>query len=72
MDWTLTLINLAAGAGGFALCSWRAQLPTQFGKVRLIPWTFLSLACAVWAIFMLVHVVNLLGIETGGARPSMR
>lgn len=72
MDWTLTLTNLAAGAVGFALCSWRAQRPTQFGKVRMMPWTFMSLACAVWVLFMLVHAVNLLGVETGGARPGMR
>lgn len=31
----------------------------------MIPWTPLSLVFAVIAIFLLVHLVNLLGIVTG-------
>jgi hypothetical protein len=54
-----------ASAGFFAFASWRAARPAEFGKVRMIPWTPLSLACAVIAIFMLVHMVNLLGVKTG-------
>jgi hypothetical protein len=65
MGWTATLINLALGVAAFALCSWRAQAPTRFGKVRMVPWTTLSLAGAVWAIFMVVHAVNLMGVRTG-------
>jgi uncharacterized membrane protein YoaK (UPF0700 family) len=65
LGWTATLINLLCGVAAFALCSWRAQRPPVLNRVRMIPWTTLSLVAAVWAIFMLVHVVNLLGIETG-------
>ncbi|WP_085341217.1 hypothetical protein [Aquidulcibacter paucihalophilus] len=50
---------------GFAFASWRASRPAQFGKVRLIPWTTVSLICGVAALFMLVHAVNLLGFKTG-------
>jgi hypothetical protein len=49
----------------FAFTSWRAARPTEFGKVRMIPWTPLSLVCALIAIFMIVHIVNLMGVKTG-------
>jgi hypothetical protein len=49
----------------FAFSSWRAARPAVFGKVRMIPWTPLSLICALIAIFMLVHLVNLAGFTTG-------
>lgn len=68
MDMMLTLAILAGAAGLFALASWRAAQPTRFGRVRLIPWTAISLAAALVAILMVVHAVNLLGVTTG--RPA--
>lgn len=38
----------------------------------MIPWTALSIICAVVALFMLVHAVNLAGIQTGNASTPMR
>jgi hypothetical protein len=68
MGWTPTLINLALAGGAFAFCSWRAGRPVErLDKVRMTPWTTLSLAAAVWAILMVVHAVNLLGVPTGRA-----
>lgn len=72
MDWTPTLILLAIGMAGFAFASWRASRPAVFGKVRLIPWTTLSLIFAVLSLFMLVHVVNLLGFNTGSQNMGFR
>lgn len=65
MTMSVTLTLLALFAGAFAFASWRASRPTTFGKVRLIPWTPLIIVFAMAALMMLVHVVNLLGIETG-------
>jgi hypothetical protein len=38
----------------------------------MIPWTALSIICAVVALLMLVHAVNLAGIQTGNASAPMR
>jgi hypothetical protein len=72
VDWSATLVTLAISLGGFGFCSWRASRPAEFGKVRLIPWTTLSLMFGVIALFMLVHVVNLAGIKTGNSSAPMR
>jgi hypothetical protein len=68
----LTLVLLAGLGGIFALASWRAARPTEFGKVRMVPWTAISLIAALGAIMMLVHVVNLLGVETGPGKGPVR
>jgi hypothetical protein len=65
VDLTTTLVLFGLSLSFFALASWRANRPVQFGKVRMIPWTTLIIVFAVIAIFMLVHIVNLLGFETG-------
>jgi hypothetical protein len=65
VDWTTTLAIFGASIVLFAFASWRAARPAEFGKVRMIPWTPLSLVCALVAIFMLVHLVNLMGMKTG-------
>ena len=38
----------------------------------MIPWTTLSIICAVFALFMLIHAVNLAGIQTGNGSAPMR
>jgi hypothetical protein len=65
VDLTTTSIILGASLVMFALASWRANQPVQFGKVRYVPWTTLIIVFAIIAIFMLVHLVNLMGIKTG-------
>jgi hypothetical protein len=65
VDLTTTLILFGLSVVLFALASWRANQPVQFGKVRMIPWTTLIIVFAVIAIFMLVHLVNLAGFKTG-------
>jgi hypothetical protein len=65
LDLITTGILFGASLAMFALASWRANRPVAFGKVRMIPWTTLIVVFAVIAIFMLVHLVNLLGFQTG-------
>jgi hypothetical protein len=67
MTMPVTLALLAFFVAAFGFASWRAGRPTQFGKVRMIPWTPLIIVFAMGALMMLVHVVNLLGVETGQA-----
>jgi hypothetical protein len=72
MDLTTTLIVLAASVGVFAYGSWVAARPADPLNPRLIPWRPIIIFAGVAAILMLVHVVNLLGVETGGQQPGMR
>ncbi len=72
VDWAATLMFLTISLCGFGFASWRASRPAEFGKVRLIPWTSVSLICGVVALFMMVHAVNLLGIKTGTISGPMR
>jgi len=34
-------------------------------KPRMVPWIIISLACIATGFMLLVHLVNILGIETG-------
>ena len=62
----LTMILLAAGFGVTAFAGWRSSLPANPAKgPRMIPWMMIVLAGAVWILVMLVHLANLIGLETG-------
>lgn len=57
----LALFGLFAG--------WRgARAPDPHRGPRMMPWRFLMLLAAAGALLMLVHVINLLGVTTGGGR----
>lgn len=67
---TMTLpISLAVTAAllGLALfAAWRgAQPPDLMKGVRMIPWRGVMVFSSAAVVFMLVHVVNLLGFSTG-------
>lgn len=61
----VTLGVCAAFAAAFAYASWRAAQPTVFGKPRLLPWRTIIIVSGFCALVALVHVVNLLGFQTG-------
>ncbi len=65
MDLTATLIVLAACVAIFAFGSWRSTRPADPLKPRMLPWRTIILIAGAVGVFMAVHVVNLLGIETG-------
>ena len=69
MSLTLTLVLIAAFATGFGLSVWRSGKPPDIARgPRMIPWTLIAILCAATEIFLLAHLVNLLGFETGGGR----
>ena len=66
--WTLpvTLFSAAVGVGLTVLCGWRGARPPDVRRgPRMIPWRFLMLLSAAWVLLMLVHVANLMGVDTG-------
>ena len=68
LDWIITLIAMAFGAGLMALAVWQSgrKRPDSL-KVRWIPWRFVTLFIAAVMALGLVHIVNLLGFHTGRA-----
>lgn len=73
LDWTLTLIGLAAGVGFGAYASHIAGLPHDDMKPRRLPWRLFIILSAFFVVILLVHLANLVGIETGPDKsPFMR
>lgn len=61
---TLILLFIAAGIAGF--CGWRgAQPPDLLRGPRMVPYRFIMVMAAAVALVMVVHLVNLAGIDTG-------
>lgn len=54
------------GLVGFGLFGFNRQLGKNRDlKPRRVPWIFLSMAAFATAFMVLVHIVNILGFETG-------
>lgn len=71
MDLTVTIAVFAIAGALFAFGSWRSAQPADPLKPRLIPWRPVIIISGVVGLLMLVHLVNLLGVQTGG-RTGMR
>lgn len=60
-----TIMGLAVCAGLAAFGMWRHFRKTNALKAPLIPWMLVSMGCIATSFMLIVHLVNLLGIETG-------
>ncbi len=66
MDLTATLVTAVVLLFLAVVCGWRGARPSNVLKgPRMIPWRPLMMVCVVALMLMLVHLVNLLGVETG-------
>lgn len=66
MDLTATIATAVVLLLLAVLCGWRGARPSNVLKgPRMIPWRPLMMVCVVAFMLMLVHLVNLLGVETG-------
>lgn len=70
MDLVTTLVILAVTAALFALSYWRSAKPVDQRVPTLnpwrVPWRAIMIFSGAAALLMLVHIVNLMGIQTGG------
>lgn len=62
-------LTLAIAVGLLALAvfsGWRgARAPNPMKGPRLIPWRMIMLLCAAGLLPMIVHILNLVGVNTG-------
>ena len=66
MDWRVTLALLAGFAALGVFCGWRDSRPADLVKgPRMFPYRMVMLLSVVGVVLMLVHLVNLGGVETG-------
>ena len=66
MDLPLTSALLAGLVALAVFCGWRgARPPDPRRGPRLVPWRALMMLSACGALVLLVHLVNLLGFDTG-------
>ena len=64
MDLIPTSIILAVCVVIAAFASWRASQPAGL-KPRLIPWQIIVIVAGAGALYMIVHLVNMMGVSTG-------
>lgn len=67
---SITLGVMAAAVAGYVLASRHDARPADPLKPRLIPWKLVILALGFIAFLALLHIVNLLGFETGKGGPG--
>lgn len=66
MDLPLTISAAVAFLALALICGWRGARPINVLKgPRMIPWRPLMMAFVVGLMLMLVHLFNLLGVQTG-------
>ena len=66
MDLNLTLALCGVLLALAAFAGWRGSKPSDPIKgPRLVPWRFIMVTASAFALFMIVHAVNLLGVTTG-------
>ena len=65
-DLQLTLTGIVFCAIVGSLSFYKHFQKTEKFKAPIIPWIIPALACIATGFMLVVHLVNILGIETGG------
>ncbi|WP_425995867.1 hypothetical protein [Caulobacter sp. DWR1-3-2b1] len=66
MDLPVTVTTLIVLLGLAVFCGWRGARPANILKdPRMVPWRPLMMVCVVAMMLFLVHLLNLLGMQTG-------
>lgn len=62
---------MALNAALFVLSAWRASLPSKPPKVRMIPWTLITIVLGAVFVLLLANLFSLFGFETGQGFPRL-
>jgi len=66
MDLPVTIIALVILLALAVFCGWRGARPANILKgPRMMPWRPLMMLCVVAILLLTVHLLNLLGMQTG-------
>ena len=66
MDLYFTVAALVVLLALAVFCGWRGARPANLLKgPRMVPWRPLMMLCVVALMLLLVHLLNLLGMQTG-------
>jgi len=65
LDWILTLCGMAGFAILGVIANWRAGLPWNDAKPRVVPWRLVIVLSGFAFVVLLIHLANLAGVETG-------
>lgn len=60
---TLLALVLCAALGMFSYC--QHTKPHEKLNPRMMPWSLIAMGCLATSFMIVVHLVNLLGFETG-------
>jgi len=67
MDWAITIAAIVVFGGLTVFAGWKSGRPRKDSlKVQWVSWPLVTMLAATAAIFAIIHVVGLLGFETGG------
>jgi len=67
MDWGITIVAIVVFGGLTVFAGWKSGRPRKDSlKVQWVSWPLVTMLAATAAIFAIIHVVGLLGFETGG------
>ena len=64
-DMILSVIGLLVMAGFAVFSSYRASAPRDDMRPKLLPWRLIMIVSEFVAILFFVHLINILGYETG-------
>lgn len=65
LDWIVSLLLLLATAALAVYANWKAGQPWNDLRPRIVPWRLVLILSGFVLILILVHLVNLAGLETG-------
>ena len=66
MNMTVTLALMAAGVAAAVGCGWMGSRPKDYLKPRVVPWQMLMLVSGVFVLLLVIHLLGLFGMNTGG------
>lgn len=66
MEWSITLAIVALFGGVAAFAGWKSGKPPKDSLTpRWISWTAVTIVAALVTVFAGIHLLNLLGMQTG-------